>query len=100
MIACLPAHAVQEQGGVDNPAAVLYGINDLRYENHHITTGIPHGHVRVQMRAVGICGSDVHFYKKVPFGWPRHCRFCVPICPANMPETTPDSPFALRILYS
>ena len=56
--------AVQEQAGLENPAAVLYSANDLRYEHHHIPTDIPPGHVRVQMRAVGICGSDVHFYKK------------------------------------
>ena len=59
------APAVQEQAGVNNPAAVLYSANDMRYENHHIPAEIPPGHVRVQMRAVGICGSDVHFYKKV-----------------------------------
>ena len=48
-----------------NPAAVLYSANDMRYENHHISADIPPGHVRVQMRAVGICGSDVHYFKKV-----------------------------------
>ena len=37
----------------------------MRYENHHMPATIPAGHVRVLMRAVGICGSDVHFYKKV-----------------------------------
>ena len=58
-------HAVQEEPGVQNPAAILYGTNDLRYEHHHIPADIPSGHVRVLMRAVGICGSDVHFYQKV-----------------------------------
>ena len=48
-----------------NPAAVLYGPNDLRFEEHDLAEEIAPGHVRVQMRAVGICGSDVHFYKKV-----------------------------------
>ncbi|CAK0770516.1 hypothetical protein CVIRNUC_003775 [Coccomyxa viridis] len=65
MARCYAAQpAVQEQAGLENPAAVLYSANDLRYEHHHIPTDIPPGHVRVQMRAVGICGSDVHFYKK------------------------------------
>lgn len=50
-----------------NPAAVLYGVNDLRYEHHALAKSIAPGHVRIQMRAVGICGSDVHYYKKVNF---------------------------------
>ena len=48
-----------------NPAAVLHGIDDIRFEDMPLPDQIADGHVRVQMRAVGICGSDVHYYKKV-----------------------------------
>ena len=48
-----------------NPAAVLHGINDLRVEDFPLPEQIASGSVRVQMRSVGICGSDVHFLKKV-----------------------------------
>ena len=70
-------HAAQEQAGVDNPAAILYGANDLRYEHHHMPAAIPAGHVRVLMRAVGICGSDVHFYKQVS---PLQASLAVFVC--------------------
>jgi len=48
-----------------NPAAVLHGIDDIRFEDVPLPDTVADGHVRVQMRAVGICGSDVHYYKKV-----------------------------------
>ena len=48
-----------------NPAALLYGINDLRFEDLPFTAELPSNYVRVRMRAVGICGSDVHMLKKV-----------------------------------
>jgi len=48
-----------------NPAAVLHGIDDIRFEDMPLPDKVADGHVRVQMRAVGICGSDVHYYKKV-----------------------------------
>lgn len=73
-------HAVQEEPGVQNPAAILYGTNDLRYEHHHIPADIPSGHVRVLMRAVGICGSDVHFYQKVVCRRPPICTVVVHEC--------------------
>ena len=47
-----------------NPAAVLHGIDDIRFEDVPLPGKVADGHVRVQMRAVGICGSDVHYYKK------------------------------------
>ena len=50
--------------GWRNPAAVLYGIDDIRFQNMPLPDRVAEGHVRVQMRAVGICGSDVHYYKK------------------------------------
>jgi len=53
------------QGIPENPAAVLYGPHDLRYEQHNLPEVVPHGHLRVQIHATGICGSDLHFYEKV-----------------------------------
>ena len=49
-----------------NPAAVLHGIDDLRFENLPMPHEVPGHLVRVQMRSVGICGSDVHMLKQVP----------------------------------
>ena len=48
-----------------NPAAVLHGIDDLRFEDVPLPDKVADGHVRVAVRALGICGSDVHYYKKV-----------------------------------
>ena len=48
-----------------NPAALIYGIDDLRFEDLPFTVDLPSNYVRVRMRAVGICGSDVHMLKKV-----------------------------------
>ena len=75
----MPGYAVQEQAGLENPAAILYGTNDLRHEHHPIPADIPPGYVRVLMRAVGICGSDVHFYKKVSLQQPPHENYEVPL---------------------
>ena len=49
-----------------NPAAVLHGIDDLRFEDLPLPHQVSGHYVRVQMRSVGICGSDVHFVKQVP----------------------------------
>lgn len=57
--------AVDETAAFTNPAAVLYGVNDMRFEDHALPDVIPPGHVRVKIKALGICGSDVHFWKKV-----------------------------------
>jgi len=40
----------------------------MRYEDHSLAERIAPGHVRVRIRALGICGSDVHFYKKGRIG--------------------------------
>ena len=48
-----------------NPAAVLHGVDDLRFEDHPLPDELSSELVRVQMRSVGICGSDVHLLKKV-----------------------------------
>ncbi len=48
-----------------NPAAIMHGINDLRFEDFPLAANVAYGLVRVQMKSVGICGSDVHFLQKV-----------------------------------
>jgi L-iditol 2-dehydrogenase len=45
-----------------NLAAVLHGIGDLRIEEHPMPVAGPH-QVVVEVRSVGICGSDVHYYE-------------------------------------
>ena len=45
-----------------NLAAVLHGIGDLRIEEHPMPVPGPH-EVVVEVRSVGICGSDVHYYE-------------------------------------
>jgi len=44
-----------------NRAAVLYGPHDLRVEEIEVPTPGP-SEVLVEVAAVGICGSDVHYY--------------------------------------
>lgn len=48
-----------------NFAAVLHGANDLRFEQAPDLGLIREKHVRVQIKAVGICGRDVYFVKTV-----------------------------------
>jgi L-iditol 2-dehydrogenase len=45
-----------------NLAAVLHGIGDLRVEEHPMPVPGPN-EVVVEIRSVGICGSDVHYYE-------------------------------------
>ena len=56
-----------------NAAAVLHGINDLRYEEApSLPQTVAPGAVRVAIKAVGICRSDVHYLQKVGcscLGW-------------------------------
>eukprot|EP00887_Chlorella_sp_A99_P001759 scaffold19.g1759.t1 len=47
-----------------NRAAVLHGIDDLRLENFELPDEVPPGHVRVAIKALGICGSDCHYLKR------------------------------------
>lgn len=46
----------------ENRAAVLHGVRDLRVEDRAIPEPGPH-EVLVQVTAVGVCGSDVHYYE-------------------------------------
>ncbi|MBI3457472.1 MAG: NAD(P)-dependent alcohol dehydrogenase [Candidatus Rokubacteria bacterium] len=48
-------------------AAVLHRPNDVRLEELPIPTPAP-GEVLVRVRAVGVCGSDVHYYKEGRIG--------------------------------
>ena len=45
--------------GFSNAAAVLHGINDLRFEDFPLAPKPGEGMVRVEMKAVGICGSGM-----------------------------------------
>ena len=45
-----------------NLAAVLHGVGDLRVEEHPMPVPRPN-EVVVEIRSVGICGSDVHYYE-------------------------------------
>ncbi|KAL3276722.1 hypothetical protein HHI36_012091 [Cryptolaemus montrouzieri] len=51
----------------DNLSAVLYGINDMRLEQRPVP--VPKDNeVLIKMEAVGICGSDVHYYTNGKIG--------------------------------
>jgi L-iditol 2-dehydrogenase len=46
----------------DNRAAVLYGVRDLRVESWPMPEPGP-AELLVEVRSVGVCGSDVHYYQ-------------------------------------
>lgn len=48
-----------------NYAAVLHGVNDMRFEEFPLASTLKEGSVRIEIKAVGICGSDVHYWKRV-----------------------------------
>lgn len=48
-------------------AAVMYGINDIRIENLSMPSIGPDD-VMIRVKSVGICGSDIHFYKEGKIG--------------------------------
>ena len=50
-----------------NYAAVLHGINDMRFEEFPLASSLKEGSVRIAIKAVGICGSDVHYWKRVGY---------------------------------
>ncbi|KAK8474768.1 hypothetical protein V6N11_032971 [Hibiscus sabdariffa] len=56
------SHEEDEQE--ENMAAWLVGINTLKIQPLKLPPLGPH-HVRIRMKAVGICGSDVHLFKEV-----------------------------------
>ncbi|KAI9080813.1 hypothetical protein K1719_037215 [Acacia pycnantha] len=48
----------------ENMAAWLVGINTLKIQPFKLPTLGPHD-ARIRIKAVGICGSDVHYFKKM-----------------------------------
>ncbi len=46
---------------MQNRAAVMYGTHDVRLEDVPVPEPGPR-EVLVEIRAVGVCGSDVHYY--------------------------------------
>jgi L-iditol 2-dehydrogenase len=46
-------------------ASVLTGVGSLTIENRPIPSPAPH-EVLVEVAAVGVCGSDVHYYRHGP----------------------------------
>ncbi|KAK9814757.1 hypothetical protein WJX72_011022 [[Myrmecia] bisecta] len=54
----------EEASPSTNTAAMLYGPNDLRYVRLPLGPRPPPQQVRLEMKAVGICGSDVHYVRK------------------------------------
>ncbi|AZH79319.1 NAD(P)-dependent alcohol dehydrogenase [Microbacterium sp. Y-01] len=50
-----------------NPSAVLYAAEDLRIEDRSVPAPGP-GDVLVRVRAVGVCGSDIHYYEQGRIG--------------------------------
>jgi L-iditol 2-dehydrogenase len=52
---------VSKETSVQNPSAVLYGSRDLRIEDRPVPAPEA-GEVLVEIAAVGICGSDVHYF--------------------------------------
>lgn len=49
-------------------AAVLQGVEDLVIKDIPEPQKVPPGHVKVAVKAVGICGSDVHYYREGAIG--------------------------------
>ncbi|XP_058180925.1 L-idonate 5-dehydrogenase-like [Rhododendron vialii] len=64
------SHAGEEGkdgGEEENKAAWLLGVKTLRIQPYNLPPLGPHG-VKVRMKAVGICGSDVHHFKHMRCG--------------------------------
>lgn len=52
---------------MNNRAAVMYGTRDVRVEDRSVPEPGP-GEVLVEIGAVGVCGSDVHYYEEGRIG--------------------------------
>ncbi|KAG5533744.1 hypothetical protein RHGRI_027808 [Rhododendron griersonianum] len=64
------SHAGEEGkdgGEEENKAAWLLGVKTLRIQPYNLPPLGPHG-VKVRVKAVGICGSDVHHFKHMRCG--------------------------------
>lgn len=56
------SHGADGGGSEENMAAWLLGLNTLKIQPFPLPSLGPHD-VRIRMKAVGICGSDVHYLK-------------------------------------
>lgn len=52
---------------MQNEAAVMHDVHDLRIEERPVPKPGPH-EVLVEIKAVGVCGSDVHYYEEGRIG--------------------------------
>jgi hypothetical protein len=52
---------------MQNQAAIMYGTHDVRLEERPLPEPGPR-EVLVEIRAVGVCGSDVHYYEEGRIG--------------------------------
>ncbi len=52
---------------MNNRAAIMYGTHDVRVEERSVPEPGPR-EVLVEIRAVGVCGSDVHYYEEGRIG--------------------------------
>src|SRR5438128_12022460 len=52
----------KEDEKMKNQAAVLYAPHDIRIEERPVPRPGP-GEVLIEIKAVGVCGSDVHYYE-------------------------------------
>jgi L-iditol 2-dehydrogenase len=50
-----------------NQAAIMYGTRDIRLEERPVPEPAPK-EILVEIRAVGVCGSDVHYYEEGRIG--------------------------------
>ena len=50
-------------GAHESQAAVLHGIEDIRLESRPVPPPQP-GHVLLRVHSVGICGSDLHYFRR------------------------------------
>lgn len=74
-----PASAALRAGGdtASSHAAVLHGANDIRFQEAPKLGALKAGCVRIEVKAVGICGSDIHMLKKVS----RELHTCIDLAP-------------------
>lgn len=52
-------------------AAKIHGVGDVRVHHEGAIPSVKHGEVLVRILAVGVCGSDVHYYQEGGIGTAR-----------------------------
>jgi L-iditol 2-dehydrogenase len=60
--------AAMDHSGGENMAAWICGVNDLKIQPFTLPPVLGDHQVKVAIKAVGICGSDVHYYKHLRCG--------------------------------